>query len=453
MLRSLLLCLPAVAAADEPFRWSPGSDAIGPVLATGEGWERHGELAWREVPGWAGAATYELLLDPGPGHEGERERALVQVPKLEEGSEPRGLLVAFHTLGRTEREVFLESELPARCAQRGLVLLAPYGLADDSVGTPQSQAATARLLTALQALQAYPHRRVYVAGEGVGGLAALSFAARHQDPSGVRVAGVIALDPVLDLEREFERSGERRRAGWIERFGGTPDEVPFAYGSVRVARPLLGGFIDPVASPIVHLDRVPVFLHGNLASPDTERVDGARELASFLATRGARVVEDWAFDPMPETRSGWSRVPLDRALDCMAKSASIGVPQRMDLLADRPGVYGAVEVVELTEKRHGELHVALGSNTLELSRSVGIDSMAVDLCRVGLVPSEPLTLEWSSADGSVDRVELAGYLARPASVVRGEQSWPSKLWWWDEERHTLVLQLDGDDPVSLLIEP
>lgn len=432
------------------FRWSEHA-ATGPVTApSGGAWIAHGPRRHRQVPGWAGAATYEVvLLAPASGDRLLAERALVQVPELEPGERASGLVLAFHDLGRTEREVFLETDLPRACAGRGWVLVAPYGLLDDHAGQPPAQRATAALLERLDDLAPHDPRRVYAVGKGMGGLTALAFAMRHQDPRGPRVAGVIAHSPVVDLAATHADGLERLRRTLEARLGGTPAEVPFAYRRTSPVTMLADGRADPRRAPVVGLAGARILLHANLAAPDARRVERELELARFLAARGRDVVQDLVFQPEVVGARGeprWATLDVERALDRMAGAVVVDVPRRCEVFADRPGRYGAVEVRRLDEdvaSSHGRLRVRLGEGEADLLASEGLARYALHLESAGLDPGRPLRLSWSAADGSEDTVLLTGHPRLPARVLFDGHLAPARRWWWDAERGEVGLRLAG----------
>lgn len=70
---------------------------------------------------------------------------------------------------------------------------------------------------------------------------------RHQDPRGLRVAGVVCHTPTLDLEQAFARGRASVQRGLVEQFDGTPWAEPFACARVSPARFLPSGLVDPGA--------------------------------------------------------------------------------------------------------------------------------------------------------------------------------------------------------------
>ncbi|MDA1264199.1 MAG: hypothetical protein O2816_03870 [Planctomycetota bacterium] len=437
LLLSCVLVLEPLPEDGAPFRWSESPLTHGPVVDTGVDWEARGRRRQRAVPGWAGGATYQLLLH-AEEEGGPTERALLQVPAELEGRRVP-LVVAFHGFGRTEREVFLDSDLPAACAKRGWALLAPYGLSDNDCGTPESRTALADLIGQLDDLVPLDRRRVLVVGHGLGAGSALRFAADHQDPRGLRVAGAVCHTPMPDLGVAFERGDERLRSSLIHSMGGTPKEVPKAYARSSAAGRMLSGLIDPSRAPLVHLQDVPIVLHANLADPDADRLADCLEVARFLQARGARVVEDLVFEPQG---SGWRTLGLEAALDRLATSLDVGVPRNMDICADRPGQYGHVHVRKLDGDARGRARVEVAPGRLSVTGTRGLHELAIDLALTGTQPNEPVHVTWSSADGSEDRLVLIGYLRMPSAVHVDGVPVPGRRWSWNEEQRELLLLLD-----------
>ncbi len=457
LLLPLLLALPLSA---QGFRWSLDADRPGPVeLLDTSGWSEHaaGGFHYRSVPSWTDAPTYELYFaPPASGHATLAERALVQVP-LGFGDRPRpqrAAVVAFHGAGRSEKEVFVETELPRECARRGWLLVAPYGLTDSHFANQASQEALAAVMAGVEALAPFERRRVYAVGCAMGGLSALNFAMRHQDPRGLRVAGVVCHSPTLDLAAEWRRASGRERVRIATSIGGTPREVPRAYERISPARFSSQGLVDPRRSPVVQLEGMLIYLCANLADPEVTRPTEVQELRAFLNARGARVVEGLVFQP--GVGGGWSSLPLGHALDLLSEQLVHGVPRVLEVFADRPGTYGAAVLRRLGEGTHGRFRLSLADpdereNSVALEGTVNVEEVAIDPGLAELDPTRPVTLRWSSADGTADRVVLRGYPRMPAQVtIDGGRPSP-RVWAWISDAGEVRLDLPSSDRTSVVV--
>jgi len=463
-----LLCLTWVlapmgtlAAQDTPFRWSVIDEVHGslalPTAASGNrgGWTSvpEGGFLYRAVPTFSGDTTVEVLFRaPSSGHPTMPERVLVQFPAdfLERPFAERAMVLAFHSFGVSEKDIFLNTELPMLCRDRGWMLIAPYGLTDTSFANEQAQTSLETVLRAIYAEIPFNYRRIYSVGFSMGGLGALSFAARHRDPRGVRVAGVVFHTGPLDLAAMYENSSVSTKLLLAnpEHFGASPRDDPFSYERVSPVRWDAAGNVDPGHAPVVHLENLPVFLHTNLADPSPNLVNGVLELQTFLLGRGAEVYSHVVFDP--DGGHNWMTLPMSEALDTVSQNELGGPATRLEIFADRPVPYGAAEVRALPWDTHAHFVLDLepggpeAQNGFALEDTTDLVEVAVDTELAGLDPGADLAFRWSSADGTGDSVVLTDYTNAPRGVELDGAPAPSGSWAWSAVREELSLQLPAD---------
>lgn len=384
----------------------------------------------------------EWILPPPLSGNGElAERARIQFPVGKRPNGPAPLVVAWHSMGRSEAEPFAETDLAAECARRGWILVAPYGLVAESAGQESAQAALVALLGELSRRAPYDRRRIYFIGRRFGALSALSYALSHRDPREPRVAALLCDTPVLDLAREYRQGNERLRVALESLLGGGPEGREELYAASSPALRLPSGLIDPEA-PIVQLGETALLLHLNLAA-EPRRVEEGLELARFLAFRGGRVIEELSFDPScPE---GWGSLALGPALDALGRWVLEEAPQRIDLCTYRPARFGALDLLAVDGEGPARLEVEIEPGRVGLRGSRGLECYAIDLPAAGIDPSRTVELDWSDGgeaggDASGDRVILRGYLSRPAEVRMNGEILP---WAWNSERAELELLLPG----------
>ncbi len=450
-----------LAAQDTPFRWSVQDEAHGSLaLPSGHTGNRGGWTSvpdsgflYRWVPTFSGDPTVEVLFRaPASGHPSLPERVLVQFPAdfTERPFAERALVLAFHSFGVSEKDIFVNTELPVLCRKRGWMLVAPYGLTDTSFANVQTQASLETVLRAIYAEIPFNYRRIYSVGFSMGGLGALSFAARHRDPRGVRVAGVIFHTGPLDVAALYEDSvlSVKLLLADPAHFGATPSADPFAYERVSPVRWDAAGNVDPGHAPVVHLEGLPVFLHTNLADPSADLVQGVLELQTFLIGRGAEVYSHVVFDP--DGGHNWLTQPMSEALDTVGQSV-LGAPApRLEIFADRPVPYGAAEVRALPWDTHAHLVLDLAAdgpqaeNGFALEDTRDLEEVAVNTKLAGLDPRAVLRFRWSSADGTGDRVVLTDYVSPPRGVELDGVPAPVGSWSWSAVHEELSVQLPAD---------
>lgn len=435
---------PAVSP-EEPmlgFSWAQSARDLGSVVVPGAnavGWSAPG-FAWRyrRVPSFTADPTFEVIVAaPDSGHPTLPERFLLQYPR-DWNSKPvaeRVCVVAFHSYSVSEKQIFLDTDLPFECAQRGWMLFAPYGLRDTNFGNVASQASLEAVLMQVYNLLGFNHERVYGVGFSMGGLCATSYAMRHLDPGTVRFAAVLNHTGTVDMVREYDRSDafgqQRLRNPW--HFGASPSVDPYAYDRVSPARLFPSGLLDASRAPVSSALHIPFYIHLNLADPNTELLAEALELENYLAFRGATVHEFLVNDPV--AGHSWDTLPMGPALDVIQQHVLPGNPPAFEAFADREGTWLYSEVRGKARDRHARYEIEVSPlslptvNSFRISDTRDLDRVALRIRAMGLDPAQTLTFECSSLDGTSDTYVLRGYPNPPAAVriVRAGRS----TWWHD----------------------
>ncbi len=440
------------------FSWSMQNDDHGRLprqsAPLGHDWEsvEGGGIRFREVPSWTGDPTYQVYFHPYfSGSPDLAERILLQVPK-DWASQPlgeRALVVGFHGFSVSEKDVFLNSDLPFECSRRGWMLMAPYGLTDLSFGNAPSQTALDQVLRTIHRHLQFNHRRIYTVGFSMGGVGALSYAMRHQDPLGPRVAGVVFHTGPLDL-LQTHREGTLKTRMILEHplvFDGSPRENPFAYTRISPALMTLQGQVDASHTPVLHLKQVPVYLHANLADPSASLVNGVLELDRFLSEQGASVTTSLIHDVDGGHR--WTTMDMSAALDQVGASSLGGVPDSLEVVADRVASYGPVGVHALPYETHAQFEwTRLGAGRdfdCAIDDCLNLEHLRVDTALAGLDPREVLTLRWSSVDGTSDTLTLSGYDTQPSAIYVDGERLDGRGFRFNRLSNELTLYMAGSD--------
>lgn len=436
---SVLVFLSIATAAqereEEPrqrFTWAVTVEDLGavqlPSATVESGWV-HGpyDIYYRSVPSYTGDPTYEVVFRPPmSGHPTRPERILLQVPKTfyQKPWSERAVVVAFHSFGVSEKDVFLNTPLPWHCSNRGWLLVAPYGLTDTSFACGQSQFSLQAISHILYALIPFNYQRVYGVGFSMGGLCALSYAMRHLDPGQLQFAGVVVHTAPMDLLAVCQNDpwfADAVLANSLH-FGARWQDEPFEYERVSPVRFDANGLVDAERAPVVNLHHRPIFLHYNIADPDPNLVQAMSELRAFLALRGANVRESIAYDPA--AGHVWTTLPLRQALDFVGQgSVPSTFPQSIEVFADRPGRWLLADVETMSPATFGRYRLEISptdlptSNGFALRETRDVDELKIRLLHLGLDPAAPLAFLHESADGTADTLVLRGYSDEPASVT------------------------------------
>ncbi|TAJ25297.1 MAG: hypothetical protein EPO68_00220, partial [Planctomycetota bacterium] len=390
----------------KPFTWEFSADDRGlvrvPLGRTG-GWKTLVDPGFqaRLVPGYSSDPTAEVILWPSlTGIDGKAERFLVQFPLAALGAGPTPTVVAFHPYGVSEKSPFQATALPALCQERGWVLIAAYGLVDTNYANVDAQTALVAVLEFIDGYLPIDRTRLWGVGFSMGGLNALSFGMRHQDPSGFRFAGIVDHSGPIDVAKQYDDGDALLKSilADADHFGGAPGDQPFAYERVSPA-PLVGGAIDPARASIENLLHVPLYLHCNLQDTETSLVAQTQKLHAFLTARGANAVLSTVNGGAQHV---WSTLDMVDALAFLEHKPLGALPAAQSLHADRPGTWLATKLLAAPAASIARYRVERvpGANALELRGTHAVDALQLDLAALGLASGAPLYLGAEAADGS-----------------------------------------------------
>lgn len=414
--------LPPLTIA-KPFTWEITPEDRGLVrvpLGRGGGWKTINDPGYqaRLVPSYSSDPTAEVILWPSlTGIDGKAERFLVQFPLAALGAGPTPTVVAFHPYGVSEKSPFQATALPALCQERGWLLIGAYGLVDTNYANADSQTALEKVLGFVDAFLPIDRTRLWGVGFSMGGLNALSFGMRHQDPSGFRFAGIVDHSGPTDVALQYDEGDALLKSilADADHFGGPPSTQPFAYERVSPA-PLALGAIDPARASVENLLHVPIYLHCNLQDTETSLVAQTQKLHAYLAARGADVVLSTVNGGSQHV---WSTLDMVDALAFLEHKPLLAMPSAQYLHADRPGKWLATRLLAAPAAQVARYRVerVFGANALELRDTHAVDALELDLAALGLATGAPLYLGAGSGDATADALVLPGYAAPPSSVT------------------------------------
>jgi pimeloyl-ACP methyl ester carboxylesterase len=428
------------------FSWADLANFTGPVdipVGPGGGWLYLSGFAVRLVPSPSTDPTLQLTLyPPNSGHPTLAEDVLIQFPL---GPAPAGgwpVLIGFHPYNVSHASVTLNTQFPQLCAQKGYVLISPYGMSQYNFANPTAQQALDKVIDLIDAWIPLDKQRVYTVGFSMGALNAVSWAMRHQDKNGYRVAGVIVHTGTQDVIDEYNTGTFEKKNQLISQFGGSPTQVPFAYARVNPIR-MLAGSADPNQAHVTNLLHVPLYINVNLDDPQTKLVEQTTALKNYLVAQGAQVNFQGVH---AGATHGWSTLDQPAALDWIDGFTLPPDPPKVELWADASGPWLQTEVRALPPNQVARYKIDRPStgNLLSISNTQFLDTLAFAAAGFGASTASTLFLETQSLDGTADTLVLTDYAQAPSSVTLFGIL-PPEAWSYDAllQELTIVPTLNG----------
>ncbi len=447
------------------FSWAQSNRDLGSVAlpAAGTGGWHIGSFAlrYRRVPSFTSDPTLEVIVAaPESGHPTLPERFMIQYPRdwARRPLQSKAVVVGFHSFSVSEKQIFLNTDLPFECQRRGWMLIAPYGLKDENFANVGSQNSLRSILFLVHTLLGFNHERIYGVGFSMGGLNAVSYAMRHQDPGEPRFAAVVNHTGTVDMVREYDAADAFRQLRLRNpyHFGVAPSVDPFPYERVSPALVLPSGMIDEKNTPISNALHIPFYFHANLADPNVELLANTLELKKYLTSHGATVYENLVVDPL--AGHSWSTLPMAKALDAVSQHTLPGNPPVLKVSADRLGRWIYADVLAKPADVHSRFEVEVSPyrlarlNSFAIRNTENLDVVRLRLRAMGLDPQSELIFECSSADGTDDTLILKGFV-NPPQALRVVQA-ASSSWTHDAANREIRIRIGYNaGPAKVLIRP
>lgn len=411
-----------------------GTPDAGPPAVAGAGGTAAGtapSVTRERVPGYPG--LFQMTMT-GTGS-GYVEKFLLQVPDAPPGA-PAPMVVAFHKYGTSHADVLFHTSFVEEARARGWYLLAPLGAMQTNFGCLEAQVNVRAAIEWTRAHVAVDDARIYGVGFSMGGGGCASFAARHLDPDGPRLAAIVNHSGTVSLTHAWANENDAVRLVLEARFGGTPAEVPFAYQRCSTVDLLPSGAVGPGTDMGRNLERVHTWLAAN--DPDLYLPAQTQAFHAQVSAWHPGAVLTLA----PGDEHSWSTLDEASVCDWLAQH-SLQEPTGGTLLADGDGVWHRFVV----EQDAGSAFTPFawsaepGANRLVLGGTRNLRRIAVDATSIGLAYAGSLRLEHSSLDGSGDQVLWTSVPYAPNAVFRDGQPAAAA---YDAIAHTLlVVEPDG----------
>ncbi|MHC4378786.1 MAG: alpha/beta hydrolase family protein [Planctomycetota bacterium] len=419
-----------------------GAAPIGPGPHSGPGALRSANPTDELLPD-ARDSIFKVVLPASITGTGYGEAFLVRLASAKV-NQPRPLLVVFHKFGSTHNEIPINTVFFEQAVQRNWNLVAPMGASTKHFGSLESQINTELALGWLLENhgEVVDRSRVYGVGFSMGGGAALSFAARHQDPSWLPFAAVVNHTGGTDLTYTYVNDFAVQ---WILEFwfGGNAVDALFEYQRVSSLdfHPV-SKIVDTTSDMARNLRHVAVRNFYVQQDPLAYLKTATQVFHNHLSAIGGQselIVE-------PGSVHEWQS--LDQVGACAwLDQFSYERPASGTALADRDGNWFDVH---LTQEASGafspfDFDIDPGARRIALENTENVLELRLDLATHGIDPDAgDLEVVTQAADGLGDQLVITGFSQPPSTVLEGGLS--SANWTWDPGFARLVLT--GPDDVQ-----
>jgi pimeloyl-ACP methyl ester carboxylesterase len=362
-----------------------------------------------ETPRW-----YEVTIQPGTGF---AERFLVQESN---GVGPRPMLVVFHKFGVSHYDGLLNTSFFAEARRRNWFCIAPLSGGQTHFSDARSHVHTEAAMEWVRSRFSVDTARVYAVGFSMGGGAAMNYAARQLDPTGLMIAAVFNQSGILSHEDTYPQSGTTVQQIYDDRFGNG----------------------QPGSATPWNLQRGSVFSFDPLTLAVVPGTDLGRNLL-HLATHTTRTTGDIPYlitqnDLFHQYQLGRGALPSRHVLtvvnypghswDAVSETSvcnwlrnhSLVLPTAASTLADSNGRFFHFQVEQAVAGGFTPFvwSVSAASNAVSVTGTANLVRVRVATTDAGLDPLQALTVTTGCADGLPDQVVLEDYSLPPSQVLR-----------------------------------
>ncbi len=381
-------------------------------------------LQWRWYPlaPTTDPTVQVTVYPPYSGNPTNAESFILQFPAVPPASiSDRALVIGFHSFNVSENQIFgpQAQGLWELCQANGWMLLAPRGLNQVHFGNEPSQRALEQVLALVYWIFEINPDRIYTFGFSMGGLSAMSFAFRHQDPYALRIAGVVHHTGTVDVVRDYETANVATQQIFetSEVFGGSPAAAPFNYDRVNPTRFNAAG--DDFLEDFFQLDGVfhtPFYLHRNSNDPQ-KILPWNVVLDDELLAKGFTCTSDVVTTKTPE--HNLATIDFADAFNYVGQFSLGPLPTASEIFADRPGNYLYTEMIAGRTDKVARYNVSVDapSNTFTVNQSVDVTDIGFDLGLMGIDPAFLVSFFCEADDGAQMTYVLKGYPAAPSSIA------------------------------------
>jgi hypothetical protein len=276
----------------------------------------------------------------------------------------------------------------------------------------------------------------------MGGGAAMNYAARHLDPSGVRFAAVFNQSGILSHEDTYPQTDPIVTAIYDTIFGTGGAALPFPMQRSSVFS------FDPQTQAVdlgTDLGRnlLHIATHSTRTSGDVPYLITQNDLFhSYLLARGADPTRH-LLTQVNYPGHSWDAVSEKSVCDWL-RGFALTEPSSTTTLADRDGRFFHFDVVQTLAGSFTPFDWAVdtANNRVTIAGTANLLAIAVDLSSAGLSAANALLVDVGTADGLADEIRIDGWSSTPSGVLRDGIATASWLFDALNARVTL-LEFDG----------
>jgi predicted esterase len=439
------LLAPAAPAPQAPSRTTPASGRVrgldGEDLGSDQrfDWAVGGNWSMPWTPPAAirvlGPGVYEIDLNLT--ETGWQERFLLALPQ--NGVSYAPLLVLFHGYGQEPEQLLTLTSYVAEAQARGWFVVAPLGAHKFNFGIEYAQRNIEEVLEWTARYLPIDTSRIYGVGFSMGGGGAASYAARHVSPAHARFAALVNHTGTTSIRDVWWNAGDQNLLEHALMFGGTPDQVPFAYQRASsVDSDPLTQVVDPESDMVRNLSHLPVRTFAASGEPLGYLLAQVQVFHDQLLLRGGSGELVFGAGNL----HAWSTLDETSVLDWLAQQtyADPAPGTLVETLADRDGRWFHFTIAQRQSGNFTPFRwfVHQPLNRLLLDRASNLRALRLDPGQAGLDAAQPLELVFQSSDSGVTSIVLAGYPEPPAQVLRNGA--PLKRWAHDQAAGTLTFK-------------
>ncbi|MBI3817218.1 MAG: hypothetical protein HY286_00890 [Planctomycetes bacterium] len=370
------------------------------------------------------------------------EQFSLMIPANYNPLSPPPLVVAWHGYGNSQIQPM--PYLAAEANNRGWMLMAPLGIADNSFSWLPGQQAVEKSIDWLRANYPYDESRVYGVGFSMGAMCITNFASRHLDPAWTRFAALATCCATLDNVDDYTNSVSIQSLFQFY-FGGSPygGTYNFEYyrtSLLRLAMPMNYPY-PPVenitmARAIAHL---PVYMTW---STDDNVVPYCPthnlSLITYLTSLGNAPYQ------VPQTgltlKHHWTVLNVVDCFNYLQNYSLVTYPTHYSVLADIDGSFNNVATTggASGQFRRFDVNIDPGTGIVHVDNTKNVSRATMDLTNYGMASGGNVSVMSSSIDSTGDVLTVMNpYSAKPPSRINIDSN-INYIWTYDGAQSTTL---------------
>jgi len=379
---------------------------------------------------------YTVTIPGGPTgtQTGYKERFMLFAPSQQK---PCPLLVVFHKFGVSELDAWVNTQFFQEAWARGWHIVAPLSASGVHFGSDPGLINTEAALEYMTANFNVRADRIYGVGFSMGGGMALSYAARHLDPTKPMFAAVVDHTGGISLNDTY--SNEVGSQFIFDFWFG--DGMPGSADPWEMTAASMFDFnsstlvVDTTSDMARNLQHMPVKIFRVQDDPLGYLRVQSDVLATHLTGQGTQT----KYEVIPGMTHAWSTLSDFTTINWLSKK-TLTLPLSGRTLADRDASYFYFTVQQTLAGAFSpfDWDLDLPGNTLTVTDAANLTSLEVETVEAGLDPLSVLRVDMTTADGGAVEYVLRDWAVAPTTVTR--DALPSVAFVHDAIGMTLTLQ-------------